>query len=206
MRGLFGGKDMKKTLLLCTGLSGSGKTYFIKNTLPDGLFYSLRSATTRPMRVGESNGNPYFFVTEDEFEKMNLATHLWVNEAFWTPEKPKWMYGVPESEITEHLGENMVYDVIQPRYAKQLIDWFVCNDLHKQYNFRIAYFLPAQNNMQTVENRANMPNDIDVRRANTCDPIDFLRAGIDPDYILQPINNLYNPRLAAHIQHLQKQR
>ena len=73
MRGLFGGKDMKKPLLLCTGLSGSGKTYFIKNTLPDGLFYSLRSATTRPMRVGESNGNPYFFVTEDEFEKMNLA-------------------------------------------------------------------------------------------------------------------------------------
>ena len=196
----------KNTLLLCTGLSGSGKTYFIKNTLPDGLFYSLRSATTRPMRNGESNGKPYFFVTEDKFNKMNLATHLWVNEAFWTPEKPKWMYGVPEFEITEHLGENMVYDVIQPRYAKQLIDWFKRNDLQKHYNFRIAYFLPPQNNMQTVASRANMPDDIDVRRTNTCDPIDFLQAGLDIDYILQPRNNIYSPRMQAYIKRLQHQK
>ncbi len=196
----------KNTLLLCTGLSGSGKTYFVKNTMPDGLFYSLRSATTRPMRDGESNGNPYFFVTEDEFNKMNLATHLWVNEAFWTPEKPKWMYGVPEFEITEHLGENMVYDVIQPRYAKQLIDWFKRNDLQKHYNFRIAYFLPPQNNMQTVAKRANMPDDIDVRRTNTCDPIDFLQAGLDIDYILQPRNNIYSPRMQAYIKRLQHQK
>ena len=196
----------KNTLLLCTGLSGSGKTYFIKNTMPNGLFYSLRSATTRPMRDGESNGNPYFFVTEEEFNKMNLATHLWVNEAFWTPEKPKWMYGVPEFEITEHLGENMVYDVIQPRYAKQLIDWFKRNDLQKHYNFRIAYFLPPQNNMQTVAKRANMPDDIDVRRTNTCDPIDFLQAGLDIDYILQPRNNIYSPRMQAYIKRLQHQK
>ena len=196
----------KNTLLLCTGLSGSGKTYFVKNTMPDGLFYSLRSATTRPMRDGESNGNPYFFVTEEEFNKMNLVTHLWVNEAFWTPEKPKWMYGVPEFEITEHLGENMVYDVIQPRYAKQLIDWFKRNDLQKHYNFRIAYFLPPQNNMQTVAKRANMPDDIDVRRTNTCDPIDFLQAGLDIDYILQPRNNIYSPRMQAYIKRLQHQK
>lgn len=196
----------KNTLLLCTGLSGSGKTYFIQNTMPNGLFYSLRSATTRPMRDGESNGNPYFFVTEEEFNKMNLATHLWVNEAFWTPEKPKWMYGVPEFEITEHLGKNLVYDVIQPRYAKQLIDWFKRNDLQKHYNFRIAYFLPPQNNMQTVAKRANMPDDIDVRRTNTCDPIDFLQAGLDIDYILQPRNNIYSPRMQAYIKRLQHQK
>ncbi|MFQ6729957.1 MAG: hypothetical protein ACLRFK_02795 [Alphaproteobacteria bacterium] len=196
----------KNTLLLCTGLSGSGKTYFIKNTIPDGLFYSLRSATTRPMRDGESNGKPYFFVTEEEFNKMNLATHLWVNEAFWTPEKPKWMYGVPEFEITEHLGENMVYDVIQPRYAKQLIDWFKRNGLQKHYNFRVAYFLPPQNNMQTVAKRANMPDDVDVRRTNTCDPIDFLQAGLDIDYILQPRNNIYSPRLQSYIKRMQRHR
>ncbi|MBR4892063.1 MAG: hypothetical protein IKZ34_02700 [Alphaproteobacteria bacterium] len=193
----------KNTLLCCTGLSGSGKTYFINNTLPKGLFYPLKSATTRPMRTGESNGNPYYFVSEEEFSKKNLATRLWVNEAFWTPGKSKWMYGVPEHEITEHLGENMVYDVIQPRYAKQLIDWFVRNDLHHQYNFRVAYFLPPVNNMQTVAKRANMPDDIDVRRTNTCDPLDFLLADLDIDYILQPINNLYNQRLMAHIKYLQ---
>ncbi|MBR4114562.1 MAG: hypothetical protein IKK40_00920, partial [Bacteroidales bacterium] len=66
---------MKKTLLFCNGLSGSGKTYFIKNTLPAGLFYNLRSATTRPMRDGESEGNPYFFRDESYFDNAPLATH-----------------------------------------------------------------------------------------------------------------------------------
>ena len=196
----------KKTLLLCTGLSGSGKTYFVKNTLPNGLFYCLKSAATRPMRDGESNGNPYYFVTESEFNEMQLATRLWVNEAFWTPEKPKWMYGVPELEIKNNLGKNLVYDVIQPKYAKQLIDWFRINGLSDRYNFRVAYFLPPANSMQTVAKRANMPDDIDVRRTNTCDPIDFLRAGLDIDYILQPRNNIYSPRLQAYIKRLQHQK
>ena len=195
----------KNTLLLCTGLSGTGKSYFIKNTLPDGLFYNLKSATTRPMRNGESDGNPYYFMTEPQFELVDFATYLWVNEAFWTPGTPKWLYGVPETEIMTHLGQNMVYDVIQPKYAKQLIDWFQKNNLGKHYNFRVAYFLPTDTNLETAAKRANMPNDLDVRRANTCDPIDFLKAGLDIDYILQPRANIYNPRLIQHIKNLQKQ-
>ena len=194
----------KNTLLLCTGLSGTGKSYFIQNTLPDGLFYNLKSATTRPMRNGESDGNPYYFMTESQFELVNFATYLWVNEAFWTPGTPKWLYGVPETVIKAHLGQNMVYDVIQPKYAKQLIDWFQKNNLGKHYNFRVAYFLPTDTNLQTAAKRANMPNDMDVRRANTCDPIDFLKAGLDIDYILQPRANIYNPRLMQHIKNLQK--
>lgn len=196
----------KNTLLFCNGLSGSGKTYFIQNTLPSGLFYNLRSATTRPMRAGESEGNPYFFRDEEYFETSKLATRLWVNEHFWTPGTPKWLYGVPEEEIYTHLGKNLIYDVIQPRYTRQLIDWFNKNGLHKHYNFRVAYFLSPEQNLETARARANMPNDADVRRTNTCDPIDFLRAGIDPDYILMPRAGLYNPRLAAHIIRLSKNR
>ena len=193
---------MKNTLLFCNGLSGSGKTYFIQNTLPAGLFYNLRSATTRPMRAGETEGSPYFFRDEEYFETANLATRLWVNEQFWTPGTPKWLYGVPEEEVCAHLGENLIYDVIQPRYTRQLIDWFNKNGLHKHYNFRVAYFLSPEQNLETARARANMPNDADVRRTNTCDPIDFLNAGIDPDYILMPRNGLYNPRLTAHIKRL----
>ncbi len=194
----------KKTLLICNGLSGSGKTYFIQNNLPTGLFHSLRSATTRPMRDGESEGKPYFFRDEAYFETERLATHLWVNEQFWTPGTPKWLYGIPESEIAQHLGQNLIYDVIEPRYSRQLIDWFNEHKLHRHYNIRVAYFLPPENNFDIVSKRANMPNDTDVRRTNTCDPIDFLNAGIDPDYILMPRSGLYNPRMTAHIKRLQK--
>lgn len=194
----------KKTLLICNGLSGSGKTYFIQNNLPSGLFYNLRSATTRPMRNGESEGKPYFFRDETYFETAQLATRLWVNEHFWTPGTPKWLYGIPEEEVISHLGQNLIYDVIEPQYSRQLINWFHKNKLHRHYNIRVAYFLPPENNFDIVSKRANMPNDTDVRRTNTCDPIDFLNAGIDPDYILMPRSGLYNPRMTAHIKRLQK--
>ena len=195
---------MKNTLLLCNGLSGSGKTYFIQNNLPTGLFYNLRSATTRPMRNGESEGNPYFFRDETYFETAQLATRLWVNERIWTPGTPKWLYGIPEEEIVSHLGQNLIYDVIEPQYSRQLINWFHKNKLHRHYNIRVAYFLPPENNFDIVSKRANMPNDTEVRRTNTCDPIDFVNAGIDPDYILMPRSGLYNPRLDMHIKRLQK--
>lgn len=46
----------KKTVLFCTGLSGSGKSYFVQNILPNGAFYNLKSATTRAPRDGEADG------------------------------------------------------------------------------------------------------------------------------------------------------
>lgn len=197
---------MKKTLLFCLGESCSGKSYFIKNTLPDGLFYNLRSATTRPMRQGESEGKPYFFRNEDFFLTEPMCTKLWVNQQFWTPDIPKWLYGVPEFEVINNLGQNLVYDVIQPKYARQLIDWFEKKGLHREYNYKVAYFLASANNLDIAAGRANMPNDTDVRRTNTCTPYDFLAAGLDIDYLLKPMDNMYNPRLTAHIKRLQKQK
>ena len=60
--------------------------------------------------------------------------------------------------------------------------------------------------IEELAKRANMPDDIDVRRTNTCDPIDFLQAGLDIDYILQPRNNIYSPRMQAYIKRLQHQK
>lgn len=145
---------MKNTLLFCNGLSGSGKTYFIQNTLPTGLFYNLRSATTRPMRPGESEGKPYFFRDEAYFENARLATHLWVNEQFWTPGTLKWIYGIPEEEVFAHLGKNLIYDVIQPRYTRQLIDWFKKTDWRVITIF--AWHIFCRRN-RTWKPRANVP-------------------------------------------------
>ncbi len=193
---------MKNTLLFCNGVSGSGKSHFVQNVLPTGLFYNLRSATTRPMRTGESEGNPYFFRDEAYFDNTPLATRLWVNEDFWTPNTPKWLYGVPESEILQNLGKNLIYDVIEPKYTQQMIQWFKKQDLARFYNFKVAYFLPDTNNADIVAQRTNMPHDTSVRQANTCNPIDFFNAGIDIDYILQPVKDRYNSRLNAHIARL----
>lgn len=197
---------MKKTLLFCCGLSGSGKSYFIKNVLPAGLFYNLKSATTRPMRPGEMDGREYYFRDEAYFDQTPLATRLWVNQAFWTPDKPKWLYGVPEFEIMDNLGQNFTYDVIQPKYARQMIDWFHSRALHRDYNFRVAYFLAPENNFTTAQKRANMPDDMGVRTTNTCSPADFMNDRLEIDYLMMPIANCVSPALMRHIKRLQRNR
>ncbi len=197
---------MKKTVLFCLGPSGSGKSYFIRNKLPAGAFYSLKSATTRPIRPGEVDGREYYFRGEDYFDTTPLATKLWVNEQFWTPGLPKWMYGVPEFEIYDNLGRNFVYDVIEPRYARQLIDWFRKKRMTSTYEFKTLYFLPPDDNMKIASGRANMPNDDLVRRYNTCLPIDFLRAGLNIDYLVRSSagETIISPQLRLFLRRMQR--
>lgn len=183
----------KYTLLFFNGASGSGKTRFITDRIPAGLFYNLRSATTRKMRKDESEGKPYFFRDEEYFETTPLATHLWVNEAFWKPGDEKWKYGVPEFEIIDHLGCNFIYDVIEPKYARQMWDWFVKNKLDSEYTYKIAWFIPPTDSKNTVKQRANMKDDEKVRDINTCNIEDFLDVGMRPDYILRPIKTETSP-------------
>lgn len=180
---------MKKTVLFCTGLSGSGKSYFVDNILPTGSFYKLKSATTRAMRDGEVDGREYYFRDEKYFEDEKFATHLFVNEAFWVPGTQKWLYGVPEFEVYEHMGQNLVYDVIQPRYVREMIEWFKQNKIAAQYKFKILRFLPPVNNFEIAKKRQNMPNDLDVRKANTCDVSDFIQSGFEPyDKAVREVN------------------
>ena len=174
----------KQTVLFCTGVSGSGKSYFIKNYLPNGAFYNLKSATTRPMRDGEKDGCEYYFRDESYFETEKFATKLFVNEQFWKPGQPKWLYGVPEFEILDNLGANFTYDVIQPRYVRQMIDWFNANKLDKKYDFRILWFMPSKNSAKIVKSRQNMPNDEQVRKENTCNLQDFRAVRLVPDHIV----------------------
>ncbi len=197
---------MKNTLLFCTGLSGSGKSYFVRNSLPDGLFYNLKSATTRPMRDGECDGREYYFRDEAFFDITPMATRLWVNAAFWRPGMPKWLYGVPAAEVRANLGKNLVYDVIQPRYVRDMIDWFRRNELDRFYNFRVAYFLAPENNFDVAARRASMPNDMDVRTTNTCNPVDFINAGLEIDYLMRPVNGQISNKLMRHVAALNRAR
>lgn len=175
---------MNKTVLFCTGLSGSGKSYFIKNILPNSAFYNLKSATTRSMRDGEKDGREYYFRDEKYFETETFATKLFVNEQFWKPGQPKWLYGVPEFEILNHWGMNFTYDVIQPKYIRQMMNWFLTHDRNNLYSFVVLWFIPPMNNFEIAKQRQNMPDDLKVRKTNTCDMEDFKKAGVYIDHVV----------------------
>ncbi len=187
-------------MLFLNGDSGTGKTFFKDNVVPSGAFYNLVSATTRGRRANEVDGVSYYFRDEDWFENERandrLATYLFVNESFWKPGDKKWLYGVPASEIYSHLGQNLIYDVIEPRYTRELIDWFKKHHLDNMYDFRVAWFSTLKlDNMAIVRERACMQNDLAVRQKNTCSAADFRAVGIEPDYITRPRDNRANPDL-----------
>ena len=184
---------MKNVVLFCTGLSGSGKSHFIKNYLSDDAFYNLKSATTRNKREGEQDGREYYFRDEKYFDTEHFVTKLWVNEQIWQPGTPKWMYGVPEFEVWNNLGYNFTYDVIQPKYVRQMIDWFRNKRLSYFYDFKVLFFQPNQNAQNIIENRQNMPNDALIRKMNTCTIKDFSAVHLSPDY--QVINTKEKQRI-----------
>ena len=65
-------KNEKGLIIVVEGPSGVGKDSIVqglKEKYPN-MFVKAPSTTTREMRENESQGNPYFFVTIDEFNKL----------------------------------------------------------------------------------------------------------------------------------------
>ncbi|GCE13089.1 guanylate kinase [Tengunoibacter tsumagoiensis] len=64
-------------LFVLSAPSGTGKDSVINALKQDGMdFYVVASVTTRAPRPGESDGNPYYFVSLEEFERMVAADEL----------------------------------------------------------------------------------------------------------------------------------
>ena len=61
---------MEGKLVIISAPSGAGKTTIVKHLLDSGLnlIFSI-SATTRPLRGNETDGEDYYFMTVSEFKK-----------------------------------------------------------------------------------------------------------------------------------------
>lgn len=86
-------------LFVLSAPSGGGKDTVIKTLKEQGMdFHVVSSVTTRAPRPGESEGNPYHFVTQETFERMvannELLEHARVHG--------NW-YGQPRQQIRENL-------------------------------------------------------------------------------------------------------
>ena len=85
--------ERKGIIIVVSGFSGAGKGTLMKELTKRYPGYALSiSATTRQPRPGEENGREYFFVTNEEFEKLiwdnGLIEHAgYVNHYYGTPRK-----------------------------------------------------------------------------------------------------------------------
>jgi guanylate kinase len=86
-------------LFVLSAPSGTGKDTVIKTLKQRGMdFHVVASVTTRAPRNGESEGNPYYFVSQETFDRMvaqnELLEHAKVHG--------NW-YGQPLQQIRDHL-------------------------------------------------------------------------------------------------------
>ena len=99
----------KGMLLVLSGPSGVGKGTLAKRLLQeDGSFAFSVSVTTRAPRPGERDGVDYFFVTEEEFQRMVRANELLEYAAVHTAH-----YGTPRAAVEERIrqGQNVLLDI-----------------------------------------------------------------------------------------------
>lgn len=92
---------MNKIIVLC-GKSSAGKDKIAKYLSENHSYKFIVSTTSRPIRPNESQGNPYKFITRQEFEDKIKARDFIECRQYNTlvnniPDT--WYYGVEESEV-----------------------------------------------------------------------------------------------------------
>ncbi|HDH07699.1 MAG TPA: guanylate kinase, partial [Candidatus Moranbacteria bacterium] len=82
-------------IFIISGPSGAGEDSIIKGLRKHFPIESVVTTTTRNMRPGESNGNPYWFVLREEFEKRRDNGEF----VEWAEQYNSNLYGVTKKEI-----------------------------------------------------------------------------------------------------------
>lgn len=97
------------SLIVVSGPSGTGKSTIVNTVLkkmPD-IVFSV-SATTRDKRTGEVDGVDYFFVSQDEFQRMINNNELLEHACYVNN-----YYGTPKKAVLDNLvmGNNVLLDI-----------------------------------------------------------------------------------------------
>lgn len=99
----------KGLLVVVSGFSGAGKGTIMEKLMETYKNYALSvSATTREPRPGEKDGQAYFFVSKEEFEKMIDEDEL-VEYAKYVDN----YYGTPKKFVTEQQekGKDVILEI-----------------------------------------------------------------------------------------------
>ena len=91
----------KPKLLCLVGPSGSNKSDIIKEFKNEGLVDTILSTTTRALRDGESQNDPYEFISNEEYEKL-LNDGEFLERSVYA----KNHYGIRKSRIEKFMNSN----------------------------------------------------------------------------------------------------
>ena len=141
------------------GCAGVGKNTVIQEIIknhPDK-YENFPTLTTREMRTGESQGNPYIFMTKEEFEKLLEEGEIYE----WQKIHNGQYYGGSRKVLREHLagGKTLVkdIDVLGSKTYKEKL-----SDITKILSV-FLYVASFETLIERMRGRGDEPDDIEAR-------------------------------------------
>ena len=110
----------ERKIFLITGPTGAGKNWLTKK-LESINFENVPSLTTRAKREGEVVGVDYYFIDENQFEKLEAENKLCEKIVFGVDK-----YGVGKEILLNKLWKdtkNLIF-IVEPNGLEQMIKWF----------------------------------------------------------------------------------
>ncbi len=104
---------MKTEKLIICGPSGSGKDFLQRELFKKGLLYSPK-ITTRPKRKFEVDGQDYYFMTNDDFDKIKNDGGIFTYQSFKIGEEV-WYYAI----TSENFDKNQLF-IMTPHEINQI--------------------------------------------------------------------------------------
>lgn len=189
-------------LVVLLGPSCSGKSTFQKELVENEGYHAVRTATTRPKRMGEDPSS-YYFLKDSAFAEWEGRGDLICSEVF-----RNWRYGVPRDELVRSASKTNRVVILTPGGVMELLakhaDIVVGDALSVLY-------LGVDG--ATGEARAYSRGDDrrEYLRRMAADSIDFRHYPREngvweftPDYILDCINNPQNYKLKPRLKRVER--
>lgn len=167
-----------KNLIVFIGESGSGKNFLIEHLnyhFPRD-FHVVPQVTTRPMREGESEGNPYHFVKRYQFLDMLYKHELLEWKTF-----KDWYYGTAKNDLVDNKINILSAN---PAAARELLH-------NPDLNTHIVYIHcnDKQRLIRSLEREAN-PDIPEIFRRYEADLKDFAPDKLDFGFYYIENNNM----------------
>lgn len=160
-----------KVFAIC-GKAGSGKDTIMKllfNLYKDSNLHKITPCTTRPMREGESEGDPYYFITPEEYSKELLNGELVEATSF-----RNWFYGTP---LKSFRLDKINVGVFNPEGINCLLD-------NPIFDVEIIYIdVSDRERLIRQLTREGTPDVKEIIRRYHADDEDFKHLGLDYGYI-----------------------
>ena len=110
---------MDNKILVISGFSGAGKDTIAKLIIEQNSDYNfVISHSTRPMRPGESQGDPYYFISDNEMCTMSFNNELSEGRCY-NSIHGNWFYASHKDEIKQDKQYVVALDVLRCREFKK---------------------------------------------------------------------------------------